>query len=73
MADLEQAGKNREEIAEIKRRYAFGEITRDEAKELAQPIIDRINERTVSVTKKLNQKYKVYRKPALLDFISLMR
>lgn len=53
MADnLDQATKNRQEIADIKHKYLSGEITRDEAKRLAQPILDRINARAIEVAKK---------------------
>ncbi len=71
--NLEQAAKNRAEIAEIQRRYNSGEISREEAKILAQPILDRINEITILKTKELNKKYNLNRKPALLDFIGVMR
>lgn len=70
---LEQAAKNREEIAEIKRLYVTGEIEREEAKALAQPILDRINEATVAKTKELNKKYGLHRKPFVLDFVNAMR
>lgn len=70
---LDQAIKNRTDIADIKRRYIANEITRDEAKAFAQPIIKRINEQTVRKTKELNKKYRLNRKPALLDFVNAMR
>lgn len=74
MADnLDQAVKNRQAIAEIKRRYLTGEINREEAKNLAKPIIERINQATIIKTKELNKKYGMNRKPALLDFINAMR
>ncbi len=71
--NLNQAGKNRTDIAEIQSKYITGEITRDEAKRLAQPVIDRINEATIIKTKELNKKYNLNRKPALINFISAMR
>ena len=61
------------DIADIKRRYATGEITREEAKLLAQPILDRINKMTTSKTKELNKRYGLNRKPVFLDFINAMR
>lgn len=73
MADLEQAAQNRADIAEVQRRYIKGEITRDEAKELAQPILDRINEATKLKTKELNKKYGMHQRPVVLDFINAMR
>lgn len=74
MADnLDQAIKNRTDIADIQRKYMTGEIDRTTAKQLAQPILDRINESTIIKTEKLNKKYNFNRKPALLDFINAMR
>jgi hypothetical protein len=53
MADyLDQAVKNRQAIADIKRKYLSGEISRDEAKQLAQPILDRINARAIQIAAK---------------------
>lgn len=73
MASIDQAANNRNDISEIKRRYTNGDITREEAKALAQPILDRINEATVIKTKELNKKYGVKRKPVFLDFVNAMR
>lgn len=70
---IDQAVKNRMDIAEIKHKYVTGEISRDEAKLLAQPILARVNDATVSKTKELNKKYGVNRKPVFLDFINAMR
>ena len=70
---LDQATKNRVDIANIKSRYIVGEINRDEAKALAKPIIERINEQTVRKTDELNKKYHMKRSPALLDFVNAMR
>lgn len=72
-APIDQAAKNRVDIAVIKRRYTTGEITRDEAKALAQPILDRINRATAVKTKELNKKYGLHRKPVFLDFVNAMR
>lgn len=70
---MDQASLNRLEIADIKRRYVSGEITREKAKDLAQPVIDRINESIKEKTLYLNRKYRVNRKPPLLDFVNAMR
>lgn len=70
---IDQAAKNRTDIANIKRRYVNGEITREEAKTLAQPILDRINKATAVKTKELNKKYGLHRKPVFLDFVNAMR
>ncbi len=70
---IDQAVKNRVDIADIKRRYATGEISREEAKTLAQPILDRINAATAMKTKELNKKYGLHRKPVFLDFVNAMR
>lgn len=72
-ASIDQAAKNRANIAVIKRRYTTGEISREEAKLLAQPILDRINKATAIKTKELNKKYGIQRKPTFLDFVNAMR
>ena len=72
-SNLDQATKNRMDIADIKRRYLANEITRNQAKALAQPVIKRINEQTVKKARELNKKYHLNRKPALLDFVNAMR
>lgn len=72
-APINQAAKNRTEIADIKHLYITGEITREEAKALAQPILDRINKATAAKTKELNRKYRLHRKPVFLDFVNAMR
>ena len=74
MADnLNQAAKNRADMAEIQSKYITGEISRDEAKRLTQPVIDRINKATIIKTKELNKKYNLNRNPGLINFISAMR
>lgn len=70
---INQAVKNRVDIADIKRRYVTGEITREEAKAIAQPILDRINTVTAVKTKELNKKYGLHRKTVFLDFVNAMR
>ena len=70
---IDQAVKNRADIADIKHRYVTGEITREEAKALTRPILDRINKTTVLKTKELNKKYGLHRKPVFLDFVNAMR
>lgn len=64
---MDEALKNRQAIEEIKRAYTLGEITREEAKEKAQPIIDRINAKGKEIAKKYNKKY------SPLGFVGLMR
>jgi len=68
MTDLAIAAANRQALAEIKRRYDTGEISREEAKELAQPIIDRVNQRAATIAKKYGKA-----KYIVLDFVSSMR
>lgn len=70
---IDQAAKNRADIARVKYQYINGEITREEAKALAQPILERINNATAIKTKQLNKKYNLNRKPVMLDFINAMR
>ncbi len=67
MIGLEAAVNNREAIADIKRRYALGVITREQAKKEAKPIIQRINLRGQEIAKNHNVKYYP------LDFVNLMR
>lgn len=67
MTDLSEATANREAIKSIKRQYDSGLISRERAKELAQPIINRVNERALLVAKRHNKK------PYKLSFTSLMR
>lgn len=62
------AVNNRTEIAEIKRRYDTGEIDRDTAKELAEPILDRIYEKQCAIAKSHGKG-----KPPKMDFINAMR
>lgn len=64
---LDQAARNRADIAEIQRRYLTGEITREEAKELAKPVLDRINTAAAQIAQKHGKK------PFKLDFINAMR
>lgn len=68
MKDLTSATDNRAAIADIKIRYASGEISRDKAKRLAQPVIDVINLKQAEIAKKYGKKN--YPK---MDFIGLMR
>ena len=70
---IDQAARNRTDIADIKRHYINGEITREEAKILVQPILERINRATALKTKELNKKYGLRRKPVFLDFVNAMR
>lgn len=67
MTDLMTAADNRTKIAAIKLLYDTGEISREEAKRLAQPILDRINTRGAEIAKAQG------RKALRLDFVSAMR
>jgi polyhydroxyalkanoate synthesis regulator phasin len=51
-----EAIKNREEIAEIKRKFKSGEISYDQAKAEMQPVLDRINAKSAEIAKKYNKK-----------------
>lgn len=64
----QEAINNRLMIADIKRRYSTGQISRDEAKLLAKPILDRINKRGLEISIKYGKKS--YSK---IDFVSIMR
>lgn len=68
MNELTTAIDNRTAIADIKRRYATGEIDRDIARALAEPILRRVNGRQQEIAKKHGRKN--YPK---LDFINAMR
>jgi polyhydroxyalkanoate synthesis regulator phasin len=69
MSDIsDEAVSNRATLAEIKRMYMSGEITRDQAKELASPILKRINKKAAEIAKRHNKK--VYQS---IDFVSAMR
>ena len=69
MAEIsDEAVNNRATLAEIKRMYVSAEITREQAKELAAPIIKRVNMRAKEIATLHNQtSYPV------IDFISAMR
>ena len=68
MADnLERAAKNRVEIANIQLKYLSGEISREEAKRQAQPILNRINARAAEIAKKHGKR------PYKLTFSEAMR
>jgi hypothetical protein len=64
---LDNAVANREAIQDIKRRYLRAEITREQAKLEAAPIIERINKRGAEISKKWGRRY------APQTFIGLMR
>jgi len=64
---ITEAVKNRDEIADIKRRYALGLITREQAKLEALPVIRRINTKGQQIAKKHKVKY------CPVDFINLIR
>jgi len=65
--------RNRLALADIQRRYAHGEIDRYQAKSEAEPVLRRINADIVKATERLNKKYHLNRKPALLTFVAAMR
>lgn len=62
------AAENQAKITAIRRRMLNGEITYDEAKAEAQPIIDAINERAKVIAKKYNQ-----RPGKVVSFAAIMR
>lgn len=62
-----EAIANRIAIADIKRQYALGLITREKARQEAEPIIKRINKRQAEIAKKWNKRHYP------LDFVSLFR
>lgn len=64
---MNKAAENQEKVAEIKRQYMFGEITREEAIESINPIIEEINSKAKEIAKKHNMK------PRLVNAISLLR
>lgn len=61
------AERNREEIARIRKAYNTGQITREEAREQAQPIIDSINDKAKELSKKHRVRY------SAISFVSMMR
>lgn len=63
----DEAISNRMAIAEIKRRYYSNEITREEARLLAGPILERINKRAKAIAERHGKK------PYKIDFINAMR
>ncbi len=63
----DKAVENRDAIAQIKTKMVLGQLTREEAKREAKPIIDEMNERIIEIGKEYGVK------PKLLSFISLMR
>jgi hypothetical protein len=67
MPNIEEAASNRTKIADIKRRYSLGLISREQAKLEAEPIIKRINNTGQVIAKKHKVKYYP------VDFINLMR
>ena len=65
--DLTVATNNRQAIAIIKRLYGTGIISREEAKLLIQPVLDRINQTGAEVARKHGKR------PTKLDFTSVTR
>lgn len=64
---MNKAVENQEKVAEIKRKYAYGKITREEAFAEIDPIVKEINEKAKEIAKK----YKT--KPRLVNAISMLR
>lgn len=62
-----EAVQNQEQIADIKRRMSSGELSYEEAKAEAQPVIDRINAKAKELAKKYNKR------PKLMNFSEIMR
>lgn len=63
----DEAISNRMAIAEIKRKYYSNEITREEAQLLAEPVLERVNNRAKEIAKKHGKK------PYKIDFTNAMR
>lgn len=59
--------ENRRKINQIKNALDMGLITYEEAKEMAKPTVDSINEKAVEIAKKYGVK------PQLVSFSMLMR
>lgn len=63
----EQAAKNIADIEAVRKQMLSGELTYDEAKEAAAPIINRINTRAKEIAKKHGKR------PQLVSFAAIMR
>ena len=68
--DYRVAANNRQQIARIKGLYLSGQISRELAKILAEPIIERINRKQLEVWVRFNKDPKKFRGES---FIGLMR
>jgi hypothetical protein len=68
MRVLKTAVDNRKAISDIKQQYDTGEISRLEAKTLAQPVLDKIYEKQCVIAKAYGKK-----NPPKMDFINAMR
>lgn len=64
---MEKAVANREALYGIRDKLFYGEISYEEAKREAEPIIKSINKKAVELAKKYNMK------PQLINFQSIMR
>lgn len=62
-----EAQDNQEKIADIKRRMVAKELSYEDAKLEAQPVIDRINAKAAEIAKKYNKRAKK------LSFSEIMR
>lgn len=63
----------KEAIKKILVRLDKGELTYDEAKAEATPVIKKLNEKIKAKTDELNKKYGMKRKPAYQDFVNIRR
>lgn len=69
MSDIsDEAIQNRTELADIKRKLLLGEITREQAKLLSKPIIERVNRKAQEIAARNGKQYQ-----PILSFISAMR
>ncbi|MSU74827.1 hypothetical protein EXS57_03595 [Candidatus Kaiserbacteria bacterium] len=62
-----EAHANRAKIGEIRTKLLLGAVTYDEARDLAEPYIQRMNKRGIKISKKFGLKFKP------IIFRSLMR
>ncbi|HUB94077.1 MAG TPA: hypothetical protein VMB52_06260 [Verrucomicrobiae bacterium] len=53
--DMDLAATNRQQVADIKKRYLNGFITREQAQAEAEPVIERINARQQEIARKFGK------------------
>lgn len=69
MSDIsDEAVQNRVKLAEIKNKLLSGEITREQAKLLSKPIIERVNRKAYEIATRNGKKYQ-----PIISFTSAMR